>query len=69
MTKLALSLWWFMAWCCGVCGHKRVFENNPLIKNKKSFWVLPFFRQGGVFRSFLGKASPKTFIISGCYRA
>ncbi len=26
-----------------------------------------FFQKGGVFRSFLEKVSPKTFIISGCY--
>ncbi|WP_281650242.1 hypothetical protein [Novacetimonas hansenii] len=45
---------------------KRAFENNSLIKNTKSFWVLLFLK-GGVFRSFLEKASPKTFMISGCY--
>ncbi|GBQ59014.1 hypothetical protein [Komagataeibacter swingsii] len=43
-----------------ILAHKRLFENNPLIKNNKSFWVLPFFQKGGVLSKLLQKASPKT---------
>ncbi|WP_264997172.1 hypothetical protein [Komagataeibacter xylinus] len=34
-------------------------ENNLLIKNNKSLGAA-FFQKGGVLRSFLKKASPKT---------
>ncbi|MCJ8354988.1 hypothetical protein [Novacetimonas hansenii] len=36
-------------------------------KKQEKFLGAAFFQKGGVFRSFLEKASPKTFIISVCY--
>ncbi|WP_264986366.1 hypothetical protein, partial [Komagataeibacter swingsii] len=37
---------------------QRLFENKSLIKNNKSFWVLPFSQKGGVLSKLLQKASP-----------
>ena len=48
--------------------HKRLFENNPLIKNRKKFLGVAFFKKATSFEAFLEKASPKTFIISRGYR-
>jgi len=32
--------------------HKRLFENKSLIKNNKSFLVLPFFKKAAFFEAF-----------------
>jgi len=40
-----------------------------LIKKQEKFLGAAFFQKGGVFRSFLEKASPKTFIIPVGYHA
>ncbi|NVN36322.1 hypothetical protein [Komagataeibacter swingsii] len=43
--------------------NKRPFENNSLIKNNKSFWVLPFFKKAAFFRSFCKKLHQKLPLI------
>ncbi|WP_332828860.1 hypothetical protein [Novacetimonas sp. GS1] len=39
---------------------KRVFENKSLIKNRKSFWVPPFFKRRRLLKLF-GKSFTKNF--------
>ncbi|WP_265001109.1 hypothetical protein [Komagataeibacter nataicola] len=43
--------------CSGWEPDRKILESN------KSFWVPPFFKKAASFRSFLKKASPKTFIL------
>ncbi|NVN35737.1 hypothetical protein [Komagataeibacter swingsii] len=42
---------------------KRLFENNLLIKNNKSFWEPPFFKKAAFFRSFCKKLHQKRPLI------
>ncbi|WP_143456073.1 hypothetical protein [Novacetimonas hansenii] len=40
---------------------ERVFENTPLIKNRKSFWVPPFDRKRQRLLKLFGKSFTKNF--------
>ncbi|WP_165837937.1 hypothetical protein [Novacetimonas cocois] len=44
-------------------------QKQPFDKNDKIFLGIAFSQKGDVLRSFLQKASPKTFMISGYYQA
>jgi len=41
---------------------QRLFENKPLIKNKKSFWVPPFFKKVVSFEAFWKNLHQKLFL-------
>ncbi|MEG3349046.1 hypothetical protein IFJ82_06870 [Novacetimonas hansenii] len=44
---------------CRQLSPESLFENNSLIKNKKSFWVLPFFRKAASSEAFWKKLHQK----------
>ncbi|NVN38576.1 hypothetical protein [Komagataeibacter swingsii] len=47
---------------------KRLFENKSVMKNNKSFWVLPFFKKTVSFRSFCKKLHQKRpLILKHCH--
>ncbi|WP_281649939.1 hypothetical protein [Novacetimonas hansenii] len=45
-------------WSGTVVVSKRVFGNKPLMKNRKSFWVSPFFKRRRLLKLF-GKSFTK----------
>ncbi len=48
-------------WLCLIRIFTRVFENNALIENKKSFWVPPFDRKRRCLLKLFGKSFTKNF--------
>ncbi|MHB0823154.1 MULTISPECIES: hypothetical protein [Novacetimonas] len=46
-------------WSGTVVVSKRVFGNKPLMKNRKSFWVSPFFKKATSSEAFWKKLHQK----------